>query len=184
VPLKRNKFVQFEERLFDTLMGRTPLMEVPYYVCYYNPKDEVEVQEEFSNLCRRVETRGFSSEEISFSKLMIEIMEREGIIKALDNEEQLREDLEKTLRRRLLPEMVKALKEKLGGKTVAHCAVLMRYGATWPFLHLSHLLSSIENSVECTLVIPYPSNLGEGRLLDEPSMGIIGYYRCQVVDLR
>jgi len=182
--LNRDKFVQFEERLFDTIKGRTPLMEVPYYVCFYNPKDEVEVQEEFSNLCRRVKTRGFSSEEISFAKLMIDIMENEGITEVLDNEMQLREDLEKTLRRTLLPEMVKALKERLDGKTVAHCVVLMRYGATWPFLHLSHLLSAIENSVECTLVIPYPSKLGEGRPLDEPNMGIIGYYRCQVVDLR
>ena len=97
---------------------------------------------------------------------------------------ELREELDRDLRRVLSKEMVEVLKKRLRDKDISHCAVLLRYGALWPFVHLSQIFISIEGTVHCTLVVPYPTDLGVGYPLNEESKGITSYYRAEVVDLR
>jgi len=76
------------------------------------------------------------------------------------------------------------LKEALEGKNIDHCAVLLRYGALWPFIHLSYIFLNLEGIVQSSLVVPYPSDLGVGYPLNERSKGMPDYYRAEVVDLR
>jgi len=186
VPLNREKFQRLEERIMETLKGKSPLMEVPYYVCVYHPKDELEILESFSHMVLRLKNKGFSAETIKLSDLMLKILSDSGLLSSeiTKKEEERREELERDLRRVLSRELVKSLKERLKDKDLGHCAVLLRYGALWPFVHLSHIFLSIEGSVQCTLVVPYPSDIGAGYPLNERSKGIIDYYRAEVVDLR
>lgn len=186
MPLNRKKFKNLEERIEGTLKGKTPLMEVPYYVCIYHPKDELEILENFSNMVLRLRNKGFSAETIKLSDLMLEILSDSGLLspETIKKEEEIREELGRDLRRVLSEGLVKSLKEQLKDKGLDHCVVLLRYGALWPFVHISHIFLSIEGSVQCTLVVPYPSDIGAGYPLNEKSRGIIDYYRAEVVDLR
>ena len=180
------KFRMLEERIVETVKGRNPLMEVPYFVCLYHPKDELEILESFSYMVFRLRNRGFSAETISLSKIMIDVLTSSGMLSTeiTKKEEEIRDELNRDLRRILSRGLVNALKEKLENKDIGHCAVLLRYGALWPFVHLSHIFISIEGSIHCTLVVPYPSDIGAGYPLNEKSEGIINYYRATVVDLR
>lgn len=186
MPLNREKLQRLEERVMETLRGGSPLMEVPYYVCLYHPKDELEVLENFSQMVLRLRNKGFSAEALKLSDLMLEILSDSGLLspEIIQGEEETREELERDIRRVLSRDLVKVVKERLRDKNVNYCAVLLRYGALWPFVHLSHIFLSIEGSVHCTLVVPYPSDIGAGYPLNERSEGIIDYYRAEVVDLR
>ena len=184
--LNIEKFERFEDRVKETLKGKSPLMEVPYYVCLYHPTDELEALENFSHMVLRLRNKGFSAETIKLSDLMLEILADSGLLspEIIQREEEIREELERDLRRVLSRELVRVLKEKFKDRDISHCAVLLRYGALWPFVHLSHIFISIEGSVHCTLVVPYPSDVGAGYPLNEKSKEIIDYYRAEVVDLR
>jgi len=186
MPLKLDKMRDLERRVLDTIQGKTPLLDIPYYICIHNPQDELDIIDQFSNLVLRFRRKGFSAEIIKLSKLMVDILEEEGFLsqESVAREEEFRSDLEDDLRRILLERIVNALKEHLGGKDVSHCAVLLRYGALRPFVHLSNILQSIEGTIHCTLLISYPSSIGEGYPLDEENNGIVHYYRAEVVDLR
>ena len=186
MPLNREEFQRLEERIVETLEGREMWMQVPYYVCLYSPKDELEVLECFPNVVLRLKNKGFSAETIKLNELMLEILSDSGYLKpeVIEKEEEMREDLELDLRHELLDKTVERLEKRLEEKDRSHCAVLLRYGALRPFVHISHVFSYIMGSVQCTLLVPYPSDKGTGYPLNQPSEGIAEYYRAEVVDLR
>lgn len=187
MPLNREEFKRLEERIVETLEGKRPLMEVPCYICLYNPKDELEVLENFSQMVFRLKKRGYSAESIKLSGLMIKVLEDYGFLSPhiLEKEEEIREELERDLRRILSREIPKLLGERLRERGKEHCAIILRYSSVWPFVHLSSdILPYLEGIIKCTLVIPYPSTIGEGYPLDMKSEGISQVYRAEVVDLR
>jgi len=186
MPLNNAAFQQLENRVIETLKGKTPLMEVPYYVCLYQPRDELEVLENFSNMVLRLKNKRFSAETIKLSDLMVKILDESGMLSSeiINKEEEMREALAGDLRRELSVGVVEALKERLKEREISHCAIILRYGALWPFVHLSHIFLSLNGCVQCTLVVPYPSDIGAGYPLNERSKGIIDYYRAETVDLR
>lgn len=186
MPLNRDAFQQLEKRVIETLKGKTPLMEVPYYVCLYHPRDELEVLENFSNMVLRLENKNFSAETIKLSELMVKILDESGMLSSeiINKEEEMREALAGDLRRELSVGVVHALKERLKEREINHCAVILRYGALWPFVHLSHIFLSLNGCAQCTLVVPYPSDIGAGYPLNERSAEIVDYYRAETVDLR
>jgi len=186
MPLNRESFGKFEERLVETLKGKTPLLEVPYYICLYHPKDELDALDCFNNMVLRLCNKGFSAETMSFSQLMLDCLSESGLLspEILGDEEQIREELERSIRNRLPEQLVEALTNRLANKDVSYCAVLLRIGALVPFVHLKYLLQSIDNVIHCTLVIPYPSDIGTGHILNEMNDDSIEYYRAEVVDLR
>ena len=186
MPLNRDAFEKLEKRVIETLKGETPLMEVPYYVCLYHPKDEFKILENFSNMVLRLKNKKFSAESISLAKLLVEIMDASGFLSSeiISKEEEIRKTLAGDLRRVLSTEIVKVLKKRLKDRPANHCAVILRYGALWPFVHLSHIFLSLNDCTQCTLVVPYPSDIGSGYPLNEVSAEIVDYYRAETVDLR
>lgn len=186
MPLNRKKFATFEQRLMETLRGKTALLEVPYYICLYHPKDELDTLDCFNNMVLRLTNKGFSAETMYFSQLMLDGLTASGLLspEILEEEEQTRSAFERSVRNTLPEQLVEALKKKLADRDVSHCAVLLRVGALYPFVHLKYILQSIDNIIHCTLVIPYPSDIGTGHILNETSDGSIEYYRGEVVDLR
>ena len=186
MPFKPDSFARMESRVEKTLRNETPLLDVPYYICLHNPKDEALVIEEFTNMAHRVNKKGFTSEVLRLSDIMIESLEERGLLEdeILDKEEEIRSDLESDLHRVLLEDISRKLLNHLTGKDYSHCVILLRYGSLLPFVHLSGILQSIDGSIRCTLVIPYPTTIREGYPLDMKIKGHIGYYRAEVVDLR
>lgn len=161
-------------------------MEVPYYVCLYNPRDELEILVNFTNLALRIQNKGYSCSNINLAKIMIEVLSKAGLLSdnILDKEELLRDSLDGDIRRVLSTELINHLKLELEEKKIDHCAILLRYGSLWPFVHLSYIFQSFEGNVHSTVVIPYPSDLGLGFPLNKRSIGLPDYYRAEVVDLR
>jgi len=186
MPLNREKFAKFEQRVMETLKGKTALLEVPYYICLYQPKDELDALECFNNMVLRLRNKGFSAETIYFSQLMLDSLAESGLLspEILADEEKTRVELERSVRNRLPEQIVEGLKNKLADKDISHCAILLRVGAMYPFVHLKYILQSIDNIVHCTLVIPYPSDIGTGHILNETNEDSIEYYRAEVVDLK
>ena len=181
-PWDVNKFSLFEESVTATLEGKRPTLDVGFYIYLYDPVEEVLALEEFSNLVMRLKRKGYSAEVIWLSDMVVDILKHLRFLeaKAVEIEKSDRETVRRDLERVLPMELASGLREKLGGKGVEHCAVLLRCGSLFPFVHVSSLLSSLEGMVECTLVIPYPGDR-EGRMLNEGRESVKNYYRAKVI---
>ena len=181
-PWDEKRFHRLEELIIATMEGKRPVVDVPYYIYLYNPSEELRALDEFQNLERRLRTKGFSTEIVWMPDLMISALRR---FKLLDNgvislERDRRASLKSDLQRILPEEIASQLKDKLKGKEVDHCTILLRCGALYPFVHVSGLLSSLEGFVGCTMVIGYPGDK-EGQMLNEKGETIRSYYRAEII---
>ena len=171
-----------EERIRETVSGGRHLIDVPYYIYLYKPELELECIKEFKNLVIRLKRDGISAETISLASIMIKALRDLGCLNEefLKKENQRRKELCEDLKRELLKEISNRLKEMLKDKDVSHCAILLRAGALFPFIHISSLLTRLEGVVRCTLVLPYPGNK-EGNMLNYYGTSIRSYYRGEVI---
>ena len=176
------KFKKLEIRIRETISGRRNLIDVPYYIYLYKPELELECIKEFKNLVIRLKRDGISAEIISLASLMIKSLDHLGCLNEnfLREESRRRDEIYKDLERELLKEIAERLKEILKDKDVSHCAVLLRVGALFPFVHISSLLTRLEGNVHCTIVLPYPGNK-EGNMLNYHDRSIRTYYRGEVI---
>jgi len=176
------RFKDLETRIRETVSGRRHLIDVPYYIYLYKPELELECIKEFKNLVIRLKRDDISAEIISLASLMIKSLENLGCLDEsfLKEEIRRRDEIYEDLERELLKEIAGRLKEMLKDKDVSHCAVLLRAGALFPFVHISGLLTQLEGIVHCTLVLPYPGNR-EGNMLNYHGRNIRTYYRGEVI---
>jgi hypothetical protein len=176
------RFDALEMRIKESVAGKRYVIDVPYYIYLYDPELEVECLKHIKALASRLRRDGISVEIISLSSLMVDALQSFGCLDTsiLKNEERIREEIAKDLERELLKEIAKRLKEKLKDKDVSHCAILTRVGSLFPFVHISSLLTQLEGTVRCTLVIPYPGNK-EGKMLNYQWENIRTYYRGEII---
>jgi hypothetical protein len=176
------KFKLLEMRIKESVAGNRHVSAVPYYVYLYKPELEIECLKEFRNLAMRLSRAGISVETVSLASLMIDSLHFLGCLNDSFSkiEENRRNEIAKDLERELLKEISERLKEKLSKKDVSHCAILLRGGSLFPFVHISSLLSQLEGAVHCTLVMPYPGNK-EGNMLNYHWENIRTYYRGEVM---
>jgi hypothetical protein len=176
------RFDALEMRIKESVAGKRHVIDVPYYIYLYDPELEVECLKHIKALASRLRRDGISVEIISLSSLMVDALQSFGCLDTsiLKNEERIREEIAKDLERELLKEIAKRLKEKLKDKDVSHCAILTRVGSLFPFVHISSLLTQLEGTVRCTLVIPYPGNK-EGKMLNYQWENIRTYYRGEII---
>lgn len=179
-------FEDLESRVIATMRGLRKVIDVPFYVYLYEPRDELICLREFRNFVAMLNARGMSeglsAESISLSALMIEALKELGCLEeaVLKKESEDRSILARDLERELPRQIAKRLRSRLGDKGESHCAVLLRASALYPFVHVSSLLSSIEGIVRCTLVIPYPGNK-VGEMLNVKGLGARKYYRAEII---
>ena len=168
--------------MIATMRGLRPIIDVPFYVYLYEPRDELICLREFRDFVSRLNAKGMSAESISLSALMIEALRELGCLKepVLKSEDKNRSVLAKDLGRELPREIAKHLRSRFGDKDESHCVILLRASALYPFVHVSSLLSSIEGAVRCTLVIPYPGN-NVGVMLNVKGLGARRYYRAEII---
>ena len=176
------RFDTLEARIRETVAGKRHVIDVPYYVYLYKPEFELECLREFKNLVLRLRRDGISVEAISLASLMIDSLEYLGCLSEpfLRGEAEKREEISGDLERELAKEISDMLKVKLKGKDVSHCAIILRAGSLFPFVHISTLLGVLEGAVHCTLVVPYPGNK-EGNMLNYHWENIRTYYRGEII---
>jgi hypothetical protein len=176
------KFKLLEARIRETVAGKRHVMDVPYYIYLYNPEHEIEYLKEFKILASRLMRDGISVEMISLASLMIDSLQFLGCLNESfpEMEVKRRKEILMDLERELLKEISNKLKEKLKDKDISHCAILLRAGSLFPFVHISSLLGRLEGSVHCTIVVPYPGNK-EGNMLNYQWENIRTYYRGEII---
>jgi hypothetical protein len=175
-------FRDLESRVIATMRGLRSVIDVPFYVYLYEPRDELICLREFGDFVSRLNAKDLSAESISLSALMIEALKELGCLEesVLKSEDRDRSVLARDLERELPKEIAKRLRSRFGDKDESHCLILLRASALYPFVHVSSLLSSIEGAVRCTLVIPYPGN-NVGEMLNVKGLGARKYYRAEII---
>jgi hypothetical protein len=185
MPWDNDRFVELERRVKETLKGARPALDVPYFHFPYGPGDGIERTciIEFQNMVKRLKAEDLSAETIFLSKLLLDSLRELGLLDedVLAKESRDRKEIFNDLRGRYLKEgIVKRLIDRLDGKDASHCAVLLRAGALFPFVRISHILSGLDGRIGCVLVIPYPGSK-EGEMLWYPGDGSNNYYRWETV---
>ena len=181
-PWDENRFRRLEDVVIATMEGKRPVVDVPYYIYLYSPAEELRALDEFQNLERRLKTRGYSAEIIWMPDLMTFALKKFRLLdpKVVSQERERRDSMKGDLERILPEEIASQLKDKLKAKGVNHCAILLRCGALYPFVHVSVLLSALEGFLGCTLVVGYPGDR-EGQMLNEKGETIKSYYRAEIL---
>ncbi|GFP19362.1 hypothetical protein HKBW3S03_00867 [Candidatus Hakubella thermalkaliphila] len=146
MPWDKERFNTLESRILATVAGRRPIVDVPYYVFTYDPGLELICLREFKDLHARLRQKGVQAECFSLAQWMIDTLEALGCLdesfaaSEKSNRKMVAEDLE----RELAQGIVSRLTQTLAGRDVSHCALLIRAGSLFPFVHVSTLLSLIE----------------------------------------
>jgi hypothetical protein len=178
----KTRFAELEERVIATISGRRPLLDVPYYLFTYDPGLELRCLRECQSLGKRLRAKGHSVQVISLAEWLVDALEALGCLDAdfqtLETTERSR--VQQDLERELPKLLAERLRQELADKGPTHCAILVRTGALFPFVHVSTLLSAVEGHVRCVLVVAYPGRQeGESlRFLDETNGS---YYRAEVL---
>jgi len=176
------RFRILECRIRETVTGKRHVIDVPFYIYLYKPELELECIREFKNLVIRLRKDKIIAETISLASLMIDSLEHLGCLdeQFLSEEKLRRKEIYEDLERELPKEIAKRLKNMLKNKDVSHCVILLRAGSLFPFVHISNLLTRLEGSVRCTLVLPYPGNK-EGNMLNYQGRSVRTYYRGEII---
>lgn len=176
------RFSQLEERVLATVSGQRPILDVPYYIFPYDPILELRCLTECQALCHRLKAKGYSAEIISLAAWLVDAL---ACLGCLDGDFPKHEAADRAMiQQDLERELPKLLSERLcvelADKPLAFCAVLVRLGSLFPFVHISTLLSAVEGHVGCTLVVPYPGSV-DGEVLRFLNETEGSYYRAEVV---
>lgn len=173
----KEKAKEFESEVIATLDGKK-FIDLPFYRYLYSPEEEINCLKEFQNFGKILKNKGYNSEIIYMSEIMIQALKNLGFLEEslLKMEEQSFLEIEENLENVLTDEVVKILSEILIEKPGSYCAIILRIGSIFPFIHVSSLLSKLEGYIKCTLIIPYPGNK-EGEMLDYEGDNIRNYYR-------
>ena len=174
------RFEELAEQVLATLAGKNPAIDLPYFRFLYGPGEGIEQVciREFQDLAMRIRAKGFTAETLFLSSWVLELLKRLRWLEedSFELERHDRSGVGRDLRRALSNGISEKLIQHLGGKGTSHCAILLRVGFIFPFVHVSSLLSEIEGRVNCMLVIPYPGS-EEGWMLWFDRGPRNGYYR-------
>jgi len=181
-PWDEKRFGRLEDTIITTMERKSPVISVPYHIYLYDAGEELRALEEFRNLERRLKAKRHSAEIIWMSDLMVTVLKRFKFLgpDILHVESQERAVVKEDLERILPNEIASQLKNRLKNKGVDYCAILLRFGALYPFVRVSSLLYSLEGYVDCTLVVGYPGNR-EGHMLNEKGETVKDHYRAKII---
>jgi len=100
------RFKKLEAEVTETLAGKRPLKDSPYYIYRYNPRDEAATIEKFTNLASRIKTN-YSADAIWLSDILIDTIRLLGLDTpgGWEIERARRDEVERDLRR-VLPEEI------------------------------------------------------------------------------
>lgn len=178
-----NRFERVLNRIIEVTKRRGNPTDVPYFRFLYDPELELKCITECKRLTKRLRAKGISSEIISFAELTLESLDQLGCLEndMLNQEKEHRDWILNDLERELPNLIVEKLRNRLKERDISHCAILIRVGVLFPFVHISTILTLMEGFVKCTIVIPYPGNK-QGEMLNYQGENIKNYYRGEIID--
>ena len=194
---KREDFEKFMQRIRACAGGAKPPSGTTFFLLVYDPREERKCNENMKQFERALQADGIDTKMVWMGQLMGRALRRRGY-----TPEALRE-LEASGRSAFLDptsglarskggladDLVDALLSgelgtaPLRGGTQSQVTFLLRTGALYPFVHVSEILSRLENQTQRTVGVAFPGNRdssGESllRFLNE---GTGRYYRATIL---
>ena len=181
------------EHLFQSMKSRRFLdiqglgNEVPFFICPYDPKDEVAVRRMLEQLIRRLQQEGIGILHINLFDLMVELLKERGIWdRVLRIEPTFTKDkLKETLQGVLDPEkhLIPAIGRKMA-QSEFDFLILSGVGEVYPYIRSHTILNNLQSTAKdkpTVLFFPgtYTQSLEDGASLD--LFGILHddkYYRA------
>jgi len=194
MPWDSASFEQLRSEVEASLRGARPPGGVPFFVFVYDPAEEVRCLRQFEAAARAFQGAGFPVQVVYLGHLLARILrgtlylgEAGRRAEARDRTKLLRELARpKGLPARItdaLLEGVEGICEPLRGGSQERCAILLRAGALYPFVHVSQVLDALENRTGWTVVVPFPG----GRHPEKPeTLRFLNetdgpYYRARII---
>lgn len=193
----RERFSEFQRRVKECVQGRRPASGTTFFLYVYDPTEERRCIENMKQFASTLQRDGHTVHIVWTGQLMARILAKRGYAP-----EVLREIEGKSRERLLDPSsglsrpkggladdlaeaLLKGMHEapSLSGGSQDEVVFLLRTGALYPFIHISQIMSKLENETDRTLCIAFPGSLdprkdGVLRLLNE---GTGRYYRATIV---
>lgn len=179
----KSGFKELEKRIMLIAENKKLVLDVPFIRFHYDPELELYCISELIELSKRLGAKDCSCELIWANELLLDALRRidtiENWAKFEKNDKQIvYKDLSDS-NKGLTSIIAEILSDKLGRKHPSHCAIILRVGSLFPFVHISSLLTRLESSIKCMLVIPYPGK--EGEILNYQGDSINNYYRGEMI---
>jgi len=194
---KREDFEEFMSRVRACAAGARPSSGTTFFLFVYDPKEERKCIDNMKQFKEALEGNGTKANIVWVGQLMVRVLQRRGytpeILRDLEahGRERLREPVSGLTATKggLADDLVGALisgelgTPPLGGGAQSEVALLLRTGPLYPFVHVSEILSRLENRTQRTLGVAFPGSrdpTGESilRFLDE---GTGRYYRATII---
>jgi len=194
MPWDSASFEQLRSEVEASVRGARPPGGVPFFVFVYDPAEEIPCLRRFEAAARAFQGAGFQVQVVYLGRLLAGILrgtlylgEAARRAEARDRTKLLRElarpqGLPARLTSALL-EGVEGICEPLRGGSQQRCAILLRAGALYPFVHVSQILDGLENRTGWTVVVPFPA----GRHPERPeTLRFLNetdgpYYRARII---
>jgi|SRR5665647_242705 len=160
-----DKMAKLKDLLIPAISGLA-YTDVPYYIYSYSAEDEVMCLRAFDTMAKELRYLNYSVELIYLSQMLLTALHNLDYLDdaILGDEAMNLADIEDNLQNELPQELVVMLKASLAGD-YTHCAILLRVGSLFPFVHPYQLLSLMEGTIRCTIVLPFPGSR-DGTILN------------------
>lgn len=194
MPWDSASFELLREEIRSSLRGRRPTGGVPFFLFLYDPSEEVRCLRNFEKAAKALSGGGFNARVIYLGKLFAHALQGTLYLTEAGIQAETRDPgalLRELSRPEGLPSRVTAalldgvegVSLPLRGGTQENCAILLRAGALYPFVHVSQVLDGLENKTNWTVVLPFPGSRHperpEGlRFLNETEGP---YYRARII---
>lgn len=169
--------------------------EVPFFICPYQPEDEVEMKRLERQLIKRLAADGITVLHINLYDLAIELLKKRGIWDRIMKIEQQtpKEKLKELLQGVLDPEqhLIPAIAEKMVGETF-DVMFLSGAGEVFPYIRSHHVLNNLQSTAkEKPTVLFFPGRYTHsleggaslelfGRLHDDKYYRAFNIYHCEI----
>ncbi len=175
------KMQELQKRVVLSLQGKIHL-DAPHFRYLYPPEDELVCLQEFETFSKILLHKNYSVECVFLSTLLVEALRSLQYLSndVLKTESQDRLMIEDNLGSQLPSLIASMLYQRLSGKGSDHCAILLRAGSLFPFVHVSTLLNMMAGMTQCTIVLPYPARR-DGEMLDYGRSAVQEYYRGEIL---
>jgi hypothetical protein len=200
MPWDDRAFEQLRDEVLASLGGAHSTTGVPFFLYPYPPTEERRAVDKFEQLAVVLRGKGHHVQMVYLGRLLASVLRSGSMQLYLGDagktaEKTSRAELQRELSRTdglpkkvadALLEGVPAVCEPMAGGSQNRCAVLLRAGALFPFVHVSQILNQLEQKTRWTVVVAFPGRTAPGngealRFLDETEGS---YYRARVIHSR
>jgi hypothetical protein len=198
MPWDERAFNQLRDEVLGSLGGAHSTTGVPFFVHVYPPTEERRAVDAFEQLALVLRGKGHHVQVVYLGRVLASVLRGMPLYLGETGrkaEERSRENLQRELSRPesiprkvagALLEGLPEVCEPIAGGSQDHCAILLRAGALYPFVHVSQILNQLEQQTRWTVVVPFPGSSAPGngealRFLDETEGA---YYRARVIQSR